>query len=92
LAKPGWHAETTVDQGLVALPRFEQLVVATNGAMALMSTIHPMEFVKLKREHGVDTTRERPKRAKDLLHADLVEALVHSHMPHHVPGPDIDLT
>ena len=82
LAKPGWKGKTTVDPGLTALPRFEQLVVATNGAMALMSTIPPMEFVKLKRAHSVDPSRDPAERAKDLLYAELVETLVHSHMPH----------
>lgn len=88
LARAGkpWQAETTIDLRLSALPGFAQMVVATTGAMAFMKTIQPIDFVNLKRALGDDPTRDPLKRSEDLLHADLVEALIHSHMPHHVPG------
>jgi hypothetical protein len=60
------------------------MVVATNGAMAVMHTMHPLDFVKIKRGLANYPTRDPLKRTKDLLQADLVEELVHSHMPQYL--------
>jgi hypothetical protein len=46
--------------------------------MAVMNTMHPMDFVKIKRALGTYPTRDPLKRTKDLLQADLVEELVQS--------------
>lgn len=79
---------------ILGSPRFSQMVVATNGEMAVMNTMHPMDFVKIKRVLGTYPTRDPLRRTKDLLQADLVEALVHSHMPQYaraegaIDGPD----
>lgn len=76
-----WAVQASTGDRIHGSPRFSQMVVATTGAMALMHTMHPLDFVKIKRTLGTNPARAPLKRTKDLLQADLVEELVHSHMP-----------
>lgn len=79
-----WAVQASIGDRILGSPRFSQMVVATNGEMAVMNTMHPMDFVKIKRALGNYPTRDPLKRSKDLLQADLVEELVHSHMPQYL--------
>ncbi len=79
-----WAAQASTGDRILGSPRFSQMVVATNGEMAIMHTMHPMDFVKIKRALGNYPTRDPLKRTKDLLQADLVEELVQSHMPQYL--------
>ena len=67
---------------LLAGPRFSSVVVATNGAMARMNTISPLAFSKFKRWMAGLSDRDPLKRERDLLQAELVEALVEEYLPH----------
>jgi hypothetical protein len=57
---------------------FEHLVVATNGEMAIMRTLHPLDFVRLKRAR-----RDTPR---DQLQADVVQHLWDVYLVH-LAGP-----
>lgn len=67
---------------LVSAPRYSAIVVATNGQMARMNTVHPLAFVRFK--HGLTGRPDRDplKVGRDTLQADTVEQLVHEHLPH----------
>ncbi|MGI4777852.1 MAG: GSU2403 family nucleotidyltransferase fold protein [Janthinobacterium lividum] len=62
-------------------PGFEQMVVATNGEMDAMRTMHPLGFVSVKRALAAHERRDPLERSKDALQADLVEELVQDRMP-----------
>lgn len=63
-------------------PRFSSMIVATNGAMARMNTVSPLAFASFKRWMAGTPDREALKRERDLLQAELVEALVEEYLPH----------
>jgi hypothetical protein len=76
-----WAVQASTGDRILASPRFSQMVVATNGEMALMHTMHPLDFVKIKRVLAAYAARDPLKVSKDRLQADLVEELVRTHMP-----------
>jgi hypothetical protein len=61
---------------------FEQIVVSTTGTMARMRTVHPMDFVRIKKDLAALPGRERQKFRKDELQATMVLHLVREHLPH----------
>nr|WP_276318391.1 GSU2403 family nucleotidyltransferase fold protein [Variovorax gossypii] len=61
--------------------RFSQMVVSTTGEIALMDTMHPLDFADVKRALANHPKRDPRKRSKDLLQAELVKALVRDYMP-----------
>lgn len=65
-------------QLLLSSPRFDQVVVGTDGRMALMRTIDPLAFVQVKRALSVSDSREFIKRARDRRQAEAVQALLDS--------------
>jgi len=67
---------------LLAGPRFSSMIVATNGAMARINTISPLAFATFKRWMSGAADRDPLKRERDLLQAELVEALVEEYLPH----------
>lgn len=59
------------------LPRFEQVVIAATGRMALMRTVVPSAFVEFKRWMARDAPkREEAELRRDRRQADLVQALL----------------
>lgn len=50
-------------------------MVAPNGEMASMRTIHPLDFIRLKRKLADLPTRDPQKAPKDRLQAQVVQAL-----------------
>ena len=72
------------------LRRVRKEVVATNGEMALMHTMHPLDFVKIKRTLAASPTRDPLKVSKDRLQADLVEELVRTHLPQYAINSTAD--
>jgi hypothetical protein len=66
---------------------FEQVVVSTSGTMARMRTIHPLDFVRIKKLLAALPTRERGKYRKDELQAQVVSELVHAYLPHLTSTP-----
>ncbi|RRH83714.1 hypothetical protein EH244_24950 [Variovorax beijingensis] len=55
--------------------------VSTTGEMALMNTMHPLDFVDVKRALAKYPNRDPLKRSKDVLQAELVATLVRDYMP-----------
>ncbi|MNR60410.1 hypothetical protein D3C85_1818820 [compost metagenome] len=63
------------------------MVVSTTGAMAMMHTMHPLDFVAVKRALAAKPDRDILKRGKDERQAMLVEALVANYMPQYERPP-----
>ena len=62
-------------------PGFSAVIVASNGTMARMNTVHPATFVTFKRWLSVQPEREALKRRRDVLQADTVQALLEKYLP-----------
>lgn len=62
-------------------PGFSAVIVATNGTMARMNTVHPATFVAFKRWMANQADREAIKRRRDVLQADAVQELLHKYLP-----------
>lgn len=83
-----WAVRASTGQRLLSVPKFSQVVVGTNGAMAMLTTVHPLAFARIKRQLSQDPKREALKAKKDAQQADLVEQVVHEFLPHLAEEPD----
>ena len=77
-----WPVRASMEQKLLSVARFDQVVVGINGGMARIRTVHPLDFARIKRELSTDRNRNPLKKTKDLAQADMVEKLVHVCLPH----------
>lgn len=80
---------------LMNAPGFSEIVVATNGEMARMDTIHPAAFRDFKRWMARQRDRDPVKRRRDLLQAEAVDAMLkdrlqHLHEPNGAAEPEAD--
>jgi hypothetical protein len=66
---------------VIGAPKFHQVVVSTAGSMARMTTLHPMAFVRFKRELANAPTRTPNDAWLDAAEADSVETLVQQYLP-----------
>lgn len=66
---------------LLDSPGFSAVIVASNGSMARMNTVHPATFVALKRWMANQPDREALKRRRDVLQADAVQELLDKYLP-----------
>jgi len=66
---------------LLDSPGFSAVIVATNGTMARMNTVHPATFVAFKRWMAGQADRDPLKRRRDLLQADAVQELLERYLP-----------
>jgi hypothetical protein len=66
---------------LLDSPGFSAVIVATNGTMARMNTVHPATFVAFKRWMAKQPDREALKRRRDVLQADAVQELLDKYLP-----------
>lgn len=66
---------------LLDSPGFSAVIVATNGTMARMQTVHPTTFVAFKRWMAEQPDRDPLKRRRDVLQADSVRALLEQYLP-----------
>lgn len=82
-----WAVQVSMGERLQSARRFEQMVVSANGEMALMRTIHPLDFARIKRLLADHPQREPLKRSKDLLQADIVDYIVHQYLPNLAEQP-----
>lgn len=82
-----WSVQASTGDRILGSPRFSQMVVSTTGEMAIMHTMHPLDFVSVKRALAAYPTREPLKRSKDLMQADLIEELVNAYMPQYLREP-----
>ncbi len=76
-----WAVQVSMGDKLASSRRFDQVVVATSGEMALMRTVHPLDFARIKLELSQQTARDANKRGKDALQAAIVTALVTDYLP-----------
>ena len=71
-----WPVQARRAAVLASAPVFEQVVVATTGAMALMRTVEPRTFVEFKRWMATQPSRPAPRRQRDARQADIVQAML----------------
>ncbi len=76
-----WAVQVSMGDKLVSARRFDQMVVATSGEMALMRTVHPLDFARIKLMLSRQAGRDPHKRGKDALQAEIVGALVADYLP-----------
>lgn len=77
-----WAVQVAMGERLLGARRFDQMVVATSGEMALIRTIHPLDFSRIKRDLADQVFREPLKKGKDRLQARVVADLVRAYLPH----------
>lgn len=72
-----------VDNGaqMASAERFAQMVVSASGHMALMTTLHPLTFSRLKQALALSPTRDPLKKSRDALQARAVAQLVKEMLP-----------
>ena len=76
-----WVAQAPNAHLLLDAPAFSAVIVASNGDMARMNTLHPLAFSKFKRWMAQQPDREPAKRGRDALQARLVEEAVGQYLP-----------
>ena len=76
-----WVAQARRAHVLLDSPGFSAVIVATNGTMARMNTLHPATFVTFKRWLARQADRDALKRRRDLLQADAVQTLLEQYLP-----------
>ena len=77
-----WAMQVSMGDKLVSARRFDQVVVATSGEMALMRTVHPVDFARIKLALSQQVGRDPNKRGKDALQATIVGTMVANYLPH----------
>ncbi len=75
-----WAVQISMGSALLNAARFTQTVIATNGKMATMRTVQPLEFARIKRALAKLPDRDPLKRRKDGLQADVVDALARDYL------------
>lgn len=77
-----WAVQVSMGDKLLSARRFDQVVVATSGEMALMRTVHPLDFTRIKMALSQQAGRDPNKRGRDALQAAIVNTLVANYLPH----------
>jgi hypothetical protein len=77
-----WAVQASMGETLASARRLDQVVVATSGEMALMRTVHPIDFARIKVALSQQINRDANKRGKDALQAAIINILVAEHLPH----------
>jgi hypothetical protein len=85
-----WAMRASTGQQLLSVPRFKQVVVGVSGAMATLTTVHPLEFARVKHALSKKAGRDPHKAPKDEKQATMVEALVEQYLPHLAQRPAAD--
>ena len=76
-----WVVQARRANVLLDSPGLSAVIVATNGTMARMNTVHPTTFVAFKRWLATQAEREALKRRRDVLQADAVQVLLDKYLP-----------
>ncbi len=71
-----WAVQMDSGEGMLGAAGFSQVIVATGGSMARLTTIPPKSFVKIKRKLSTSASRDPLKRRKDALQAAIVQQLM----------------
>ncbi|NMM13883.1 MAG: hypothetical protein HHJ17_10160 [Rhodoferax sp.] len=77
-----WVVQAQRANVLLDSPSFSAVIVASNGTMARMNTVHPATFVAFKRWMSTQPGREAMKRRRDVLQADTVQKMLEEYLPH----------
>ncbi len=77
-----WAVQASMGEKLLSARRFDQVVVAISGEMAMMRTVHPLDFARIKLALSQQINRDANKRGKDVLQATVVSELVTEFLPH----------
>ena len=80
-----WVVQVANGAQMASAERFSQMVVAASGHMALMTTLHPVTFSRLKQALALSPTRDPLKKSRDALQARAVAELIDEMMPHMRP-------
>ena len=80
-----WVVQARRANVLLDSPGFSAVIVATNGSMARMNTVHPATFVAFKRWMAHQADRVALKRRRDVLQADAVQTLLDNCLPPSAP-------
>jgi len=81
-----WAAQIDQGERMASGRKFEHLVVAANGEMAVMRTLHPLDFIRLKNELAARRSRDPQKAPKDRLQAKVVQQMWDDYL-HRLEGP-----
>lgn len=76
-----WVTQARQAHVLMDAPPFSAVIVASNGTMARMNTLHPLAFTRFKRWMSSQQDRDPLKRRRDALQAEVVEAMVKEYLP-----------
>ena len=76
-----WVVQARRANVLLDSPGFSAVIVATNGTMARINTVHPATFVAFKRWLAGQVDRDPLKRRRDVLQADAVQQLLAQYLP-----------
>jgi hypothetical protein len=76
-----WAVQVSMGEKLQSARRMDQVVVATSGDMALMRTVHPLDFSRIKKALSQQRGRDPNKSGKDALQSRIVTELVETHLP-----------
>jgi hypothetical protein len=82
-----WAVQVSMGERLQSARRMDQVVVATSGEMALMRTIHPLDFARIKWALSQQVGRHPNKSGKDALQSRIVTELVQEYLPHLLLAP-----
>lgn len=77
-----WVVQVGNGAQMASAERFAHMVVSASGHMALMTTLHPMAFSRLKQALAASPTRDPRKKSRDALQAQAVAQLVEEMLPH----------
>ena len=77
-----WAVQVGNGAQMASSARFAQMVVSASGHMALMTTLHPLTFSRLKQALASSPTRSPLKKSRDALQAQAVAQLVEEMLPH----------
>jgi hypothetical protein len=80
-----WAVQVGSGNQMLSSRRFDQMVVSTSGEMALMRTIHPLDFVRIKSALAKSSSRDPLKRRKDLQQAQAAQYLWDNYLRHMEP-------
>lgn len=76
-----WVAQVPSGDNILGARPFEEVVVATSGAMARMRTIHPLDFARIKERLSKAADRDPLKARKDALQASVAREIVRDYLP-----------
>lgn len=77
-----WAVQVSQGQALGSARRFEAVVIAATGDMAMMRTLHPLDFVRMKTQLARRAGRDPLKSPKDALQSRVVKLLWDNSLRH----------